>query len=208
MKNKYTFLFDLDSTITKAEILPTIAKKNNKENEMRELTEKTMMGDLLFEESLTKRVQMLNDIPVSEVAELVQEIPVSEKLVNFLNENKERCYIVTSNLDVWICKLMKKIGMEGHYFCSNAEVKNNKIVGINQILIKESIIKKFKQNIVATGDGSNDRKMLENADIGIGYGGVRDISPAFIDVIDYAFYDEEKLYEFLNVLAQGGNNEE
>ena len=188
--------------------LPTIAKKNNKENEMRELTEKTMMGDLLFEESLTKRVQMLNDIPVSEVAELVQEIPVSEKLVNFLNENKERCYIVTSNLDVWICKLMKKIGMEGHYFCSNAEVKNNKIVGINQILIKESIIKKFKQNIVATGDGSNDRKMLENADIGIGYGGVRDISPALIDVIDYAFYDEEKLYEFLNVLAQGGNNEE
>jgi phosphoserine phosphatase len=38
----YVFLFDLDATITKAEILPEIAVKINKEKQMRELTEKTM----------------------------------------------------------------------------------------------------------------------------------------------------------------------
>ena len=36
----YVFLFDLDATITRAEILPEIAVKINKEQQMRELTEK------------------------------------------------------------------------------------------------------------------------------------------------------------------------
>ena len=40
----YVFLFDLDATITRAEILPEIAVKINKEQQMRELTEKTMSG--------------------------------------------------------------------------------------------------------------------------------------------------------------------
>ena len=142
MNNNYMFLFDLDSTITKAEILPTIAKKNNKEAEIREITEKTMMGDLLFEESLEKRVDMLKDIPVSEVANIVEEIPVSNQLVKFLNENRENCYIVTGNLDVWISKLMKKIGMEGHYFCSKVKVENDHITKIEEILVKENIVKK------------------------------------------------------------------
>ena len=51
MKEKTVFLFDLDSTVTKEEILPMIAKKIDKEQEMRELTEQTMMGILNFRES-------------------------------------------------------------------------------------------------------------------------------------------------------------
>lgn len=201
MNEQFIFMFDLDSTITKEEILPTIAKKNNKEEKMRDLTEKTMMGDLLFEESLKARIDMLKDIPVSEVSEMISHIPVSEKLVEFLNENKERCYIVTSNLDVWICKLMDKIGMQNHYFCSKAQVKDDHIIKLDTILSKEEIVNKFNEKVVATGDGSNDRMMLEAADISIGYGGVRNIAPALLDVIDYAIYDEQKLYEFLNKLV-------
>ena len=40
--SEYIFLFDLDSTITCKEILPTIAEKVNRQKEMRELTEATM----------------------------------------------------------------------------------------------------------------------------------------------------------------------
>ena len=201
MKEKFVFLFDLDSTITKEEILPSIAKKNNKEEQMRELTEKTMMGDIPFIESFTNRVDILKNIPVSEVAEMISHIAVSEKLVKFLNENKERCYIVTSNLDVWICKLMEKIGMKDHYFCSKVQVKDDYIIKIESILSKDEVVKKFKEKVVAVGDGSNDRMMLEAADISIGYGAIRNISPSLLDVIDYAIHDENKLYELLNKLA-------
>ena len=41
---KYIFLFDLDSTITKKEVLPIISQKINKLEEMRQLTETTMCG--------------------------------------------------------------------------------------------------------------------------------------------------------------------
>ena len=198
MKNIY--LFDLDSTITKAEILPTIAKKIGKEKEMRELTEKTMKGDIPFIKSFKNRVDILKGIDVDVVSDMISNIPVNEKLVEFLNKNKEKCYIVTSNLDVWINKLIDKIGMTGHCYCSNAKVENNKITKIENIISKEDAIKFHEGNIVAIGDGSNDKDMLAKANISIAFGGVRNVSPKLFDVADYAVYDENKLYELLNRL--------
>ena len=115
--SNYIFLFDLDSTITKAEILPTIAKKVNKEKEMCELTEKTMQGEIPFKESFIERVNILKDIPINEVQNIIENIPLNDKLVEFISKNKERCYIVTGNLDIWISKLIHKLGMENNLFC-------------------------------------------------------------------------------------------
>ena len=195
------YLFDLDSTVTKEEILPTIAKKINKGEEMRILTESVMIGEVPFEESFRARVKILQNIPVSQIAESVKDITLSEKIVTFIKENKENCYVVTSNLDVWIIELIKKIGLENHLFCSNAIVENDKIIGIKKILTKEESIRLFKnKTVVAVGDGSNDYNLLKCADIGIGYGGVRKIAPCLFDVCDYAICDEDKLYKTLNMI--------
>ena len=56
--SEYIFLFDLDSTITCKEILPTIAEKVNRQKEMRELTEATMNGEIPFKSSFLKRVEI------------------------------------------------------------------------------------------------------------------------------------------------------
>ncbi len=199
------FLFDLDSTVTKQEILPTIAKKIGKQNEMRELTEKTMMGILPFQDSFTSRVKLLSQIPVSEVADLVSDIEVNEEIVEFLKENRESSFIVTSNLDVWIEKLMHKIGMDGRYYCSKAKVEDDRIVKIENILEKESVQSELtsRAKIVAIGDGSNDFDMIRKADIGISFGGVRDIAPSLIDVSDYSIYNETKLRKFLTAIKNG-----
>ncbi len=195
--NKVIFLFDLDSTVTTQEILPEIAKSINKEAEMRDLTEKTMMGELNFEESFTARVKLLSDIPVSQVSDFISNIGLEKSVINFINTHHDQCYIVTSNLDVWIEGLMKKIHMEGHYFCSNANVKDDKIINIAKILKKETAIKKLGGKIVAIGDGSNDYNLLKNADISIAFGGVRNIAPCLFEVANYAIYDGAKLEEFL-----------
>ncbi len=42
--SRYIFLFDLDSTVTKQEILPTISKRLGIYERMSELTESTMRG--------------------------------------------------------------------------------------------------------------------------------------------------------------------
>ena len=195
------FLFDLDSTVTTEEILPKISKSINKEDEMRKLTEKTMMGELDFVESFTNRVKILSDIPVSEVSEMISNIGLEDSVVNFIKTHKEQCFIVTSNLDVWIKKLMEKLDIDDHCFCSNADVKDDKIVGISKILNKEEACRKFNCRVVAIGDGSNDYNMLKEADIAIAFGGVRNVAPCLLDVCDYAIYDGKKLEEFLTRLV-------
>ena len=98
--SEYTFLFDLDATVTRAEILPEIAARIDKAQEMRELTERTMAGELPFAQSFYKRVGVLKEIPVSEVKKLVGQVSLHEELAAFIRENRNRCYLVTGNLGI------------------------------------------------------------------------------------------------------------
>ena len=136
--SEYVFLFDLDATITRTEILPEIAIKIDKQQQMRELTEKTMTGEIPFDHSFLERVKLLSEIPVSTVRKIIAGVPLNEKLVEFIRENRERCYVVTGNLDVWIKDLMTELGMDGHYFCSKAAVENDKIVSVDYVVDKGS----------------------------------------------------------------------
>ena len=59
---KKIYLFDLDSTITCGEILPTIAQKIGKEKEMQEMTNNCMNNDIPYystisRESIVKRIK-------------------------------------------------------------------------------------------------------------------------------------------------------
>ena len=197
---RYIFLFDLDSTVTKQEILPTISKKLGIYEKMSELTESTMRGEIPFKQSFLQRVELLKDVPVSEVNEMVSKIQLNSHLVDFIQENHDRCHIVTGNLDVWIDGLIRKIGMERNTFCSKAIVKNDYIEDVFNIVDKNAVIGQMVLPFVAIGDGNNDAEMIEAAEVGIGYGGVREIAPAVLACASHAIYDEEKLVEFLERL--------
>lgn len=196
----YIFLFDLDSTITKIEILPEISRFVGKEKEMKQLTEATMQGILPFKQSFLSRVDLLKNMDVSLVNEHIANIPLNEEIVKFILENKERCYIVTGNLDVWISGLMKKIGMQDHFYCSKALVIDDKIEKVISVLDKELTTQQFVQPIVAIGDGDNDAEMARLSDVAIGFGGVRKIAPSLLRNIDFAFMDDKRCADFLKKL--------
>lgn len=166
----YIFLFDLDATITKEEILPLISKKIGKFNEIKKITETTMRGEIPFKESFLKRVNILKDIDVLEARSIVENVELNKEITNFITNNRERCYILTGNLDIWINKLMKKINMENQVYSSKAQVINNKISKVISVVDKEFMVKQFVQPIVAIGDGDNDVGMAKHADIAIGFG--------------------------------------
>lgn len=196
----YIFLFDLDSTITKQEILPTISEKIGKEKEMRELTEATMRGELPFKSSFLRRVQILSTINVSTVRSLITEIPLNPYIADFIQTNHERCYVLTGNLDVWISDLMVKIGMNNHVYCSKANVVDDHIQHVISVVDKELMAKQFVQPMVVIGDGDNDSGMAMHADIAVGFGGVRNIAPSLLRTIDYGFYDDKRCADFLTSL--------
>lgn len=198
--SEYIFLFDLDSTISKKEILPTISKTIGKEKEMRELTEATMRGEIPFKSSFMNRVKILSGVDVSKVNSIVADITVNEEIAKFIVENKERCYVLTGNLDVWISGLMEKLGLKDHVYCSKAHVCNDRIDQIISVVDKELMTKQFVQPMVVVGDGDNDAGMAKHADIAIGFGGVRSIAPSLLLNIDYAFYDDKRCADFLRKL--------
>lgn len=196
----YVFLFDLDATITRQEILPAVSRKLGVYEKMSFLTECTMRGEIPFKQSFLQRVELLKEVSVSQVRRLVGEIPVNEKLVEFMAENRERCYLVTVHLDIWIIDLVRRIGMENNLFCSKALVKNDHIQDVVSIVDKNAVMNQIRLPFVAVGDGNHDAEMIQAAEVGIGYGGVRQVAPAVLACASHVVYQEEKLAEFLERL--------
>lgn len=199
--SKYIFLFDLDSTITKQEILPTVAKREGLYDQMNALTESSMRGEIPFKQSFLQRVELLKQIPVSEVQDIISKIELNNKLVEFIQVNKSRSYIVTGNLDIWIERLMEKLGMQKNVFCSKAIQYGDYVQDVFNIVDKNAVIKQMVLPFVAVGDGNNDAEMIDAAEVGIGYGGVRPIAPSVLECATHVVYQEDKLVDLLNKLV-------
>lgn len=199
--SRYIFLFDLDSTITRQEILPTIAKEAGVYEQMSALTESSMRGEIPFKQSFLQRVELLKKVPVSQVQEIVANIVLNEQLVEFMETYKNRSYIVTGNLDVWIDRLIEKLGMEKNVFCSKALTEGDYVQDVFNIVDKDAVIRQMVLPFVAVGDGNNDAEMIEAAEVGIGYGGVRPVAPSVLECATHVVYQEDKLVDFLYKLA-------
>ncbi len=205
---EYKFVFDLDSTITKKEILPTIAERFGLGEVVGERTEAAMRGEVPFEESFRRRVALLSDCPVSEAARAVAEIPLNEHIAVFIRENPDRCYIATGNLDVWIEKIVVALGIsKDHVFSSKAATEGDCLAKVGEVFGPEQKAELVRQlavdcSVVAIGDGANDIKMCSAADLGIAFGGVREIPEGLRSVCERVFHSDRECAEFLDKLVK------
>lgn len=193
------FIFDLDGTITLKETLPIISNHFKIKHKIDKLTEQTIKGDIPFVESFIKRVHILGDLPVSEINELLGDVPLSENILKFIQKNKSDCVIATGNFHGWIEKLANKIGCE--YFSSSGIVENNKIFKLTHILRKEEIVLNYKnkgETVVFIGDGNNDVEAMREADISIACGLIHQPAKSVLTVSDYSVYNEKALCRLLN----------
>jgi HAD superfamily phosphoserine phosphatase-like hydrolase len=190
------FLFDLDGTITRQEILPEIARAIGVEKEIDDLTRRTMAGEFPFESSLRRRVEILRRVPVSQVREIVAGIEVDPHIEAFLADNRDRCTIVTGNLDVWIEGLVERLGVP--CISSIARVDGDRLVELVAVLDKAEAVHGFSGTLCSVGDGYNDLGLMAAADLGIAYGGVHAPAPGLLDVATHAVYDPVRLCELLS----------
>lgn len=197
---KPLFVFDLDSTITKCELLPLIAESVGLGDEMAALTEAAMQGEVPFEQDFKKRVDLLKSVPLSAVRSIAARIPLNNEIAGFIRKNPQRCIILTGNLDAWIMPIIEKLGMKGRCLCSKARVYEDHLMGIASVLNKGDACQKLPHPFVAIGDGSNDVGMIRTADIGIAFGGARKPPAGLIAAADMLVQDENELITILKKL--------
>lgn len=194
------FLFDLDSTVTQAEILPTLAKEIGKFEELERLTEATMLGTIPFKESFPYRAGLLKDIPVVRAQEIVCGIPLNPCIADFIRTNHERCFILTGNLDCWVRGILEKLNMVGHCFCSQAEVRDGYLQRIISLVDKDLVCAQILPDFVGVGDGANDLPLIRRSNYGIAFGGIRPVPDCLAEAADRVINDDAECAEVLRSL--------
>jgi HAD superfamily phosphoserine phosphatase-like hydrolase len=203
MKNTNTaFGFDLDGTVTRKEVLPIIAAELGLAEEIGFLTQMTIKGQIPFEMSFRLRCRLLAEIEVDKVAEIVAQVPVDGVIAGFLSDNREQCFIVTGNLDVWVERLAARLGCR--VYSSNAQKRPDGRLGqLTHVLRKSAAIRDLRSRfarVVCIGEGYNDLPMFEEADIGVAYGGVHPPAREVIENSDYVIGNGEALCRLLSTL--------
>jgi phosphoserine phosphatase len=192
------FLFDFDGTITKTEMLPLLAKNLTSASEILELTEKTVRGLVPFEESFLKRIELLREIPTPTIQKIFTEAPVNTKLLSWIKEHRELCYVVTGQLDIWMKPWFLKHKLNG--FSSEATIENN-VVGVSKVIDKSSIADHFPgREIIMVGDGANDATLMEKASTSIGTEIVHKVPEMIWELADIVIWEEDSLCRTLSRL--------
>lgn len=188
------FLFDLDGTVTSKETLPIIAEHFGVQDQIAELTHHTVQGNVPFVESFIRRVNILGRFSVSEISDLLARVPLYPLVSKFIKENQSDCIIVTGNLDCWCEGLYKKIGCQ--CYGSEAEVENDHIVKLENILRKEQIVDQYRalgETVVFIGDGNNDLEAMRHANFSIAAGLTHNPAQSLYAICDYIIFNEKAL---------------
>ena len=97
---------------------------------------------------------------------LLAEMPLFERLVEFIQKHAEVCTVITGNLDVWVKELVSRISPS--FYCSEAEMHENHVTKLVHIIKKENLVERFQNEgnqVVFIGDSNNDTEAMRLADV-------------------------------------------
>ncbi|MEZ9874794.1 phosphoserine phosphatase SerB [Vibrio breoganii] len=176
-------LFDMDSTLIEIECIDEIAKLAGVGEEVSEVTERAMQGELDFEQSLRQRVAKLADADESILKEVRSVLPLMAE-AKLLVDGLKACgwkVAVASGGFTYFSNHLKEL-LELDFAQSNQlEIIEGKLTGnvvgdVVSAQTKADILEQLraeyqfeKSNCIAVGDGANDLVMMAAAGLGIAY---------------------------------------
>jgi len=183
MRSPGLILMDMDSTAIQIECIDEIAKLAGVGDEVSEVTERAMQGELDFEQSLRQRVGKLkqsNENILEQVRCQLPFMPELEALIATLKQFGWKTAIASGGFTYFSDFLKETLSLD--YAQSNQlEIINGKLTGrvIGDVVSAQTkadiliqLTEQFKiekKNTVAIGDGANDLVMMEAAGLGIAY---------------------------------------
>ena len=213
-------VFDLDNVIIDGEAIDEIGKLANVEDEIAEITEKAMQGEIDFETSIKDRVQLLEGTSVEEIEKVACDLPLMPgacKTVNCLKDKGIDVAIISGSFDVVADKVSDKLGVDTVY-TNSFTVEDGKLTGeVTGPLVSGSKLDVLKDHVeeagitldevVAVGDGANDISMIESAGCGIAFNAkdsVKEIADVVVEEKDLC----KVLSEICNQLTTDDAEEE
>ena len=206
-------VFDLDNVIIDGEAIDEIGKLANVEEDIAEITEKAMQGEIDFETSIKDRVQLLEGTSIEEIEKVACDLPLmpgAEKTIKCLKDKDVDVAIISGSFDVVADKVKDKLGVETVY-TNSFTVEDGKLTGeVTGPLVSGSKLDVLKDHVeeagitldevVAVGDGANDISMIESAGCGIAFNAkdsVKEIADIVVEEKDLC----KVLCEILNQLT-------
>jgi len=182
-KPKRVVVFDCDSTIIQAEVIDELAKVAGVSEHVREMTNRAMNGELDFKQAVKERVRLLKGLTIEQLKLLSKTIrltPGTEELISTLHFMGYKVAVISGGFSFFTDYLKERLKLD-YVFANELVIENGITTGeIKGDIIdaerKGEILKKIAKledisvdQVVAVGDGANDRFMLENAGLAIAF---------------------------------------
>ncbi|MBE2893573.1 phosphoserine phosphatase SerB [Spirabiliibacterium falconis] len=176
-------VMDMDSTAIEIECIDEIAKLAGTGDEVSQITERAMRGELDFAQSLRQRVATLKGAPESLLAKVRSTLPIMSGLalvVEWLHTHHWHAAIASGGFTYFADYLKDKFGLVAAV-SNQFEIVDGKLTGqvqgdiVDANYKAKTLIALRKQysiapeQVIAIGDGANDLAMMAQAGVGIAY---------------------------------------
>ncbi len=175
--------FDMDSTLIETEVIDELADRAGVGEQVREITEQAMRGEIDFRESFERRVALLKGLDESVMSEIAEKLPITEGLERMMTILKRvgfKTAILSGGFTYFGNYLRQRFGFD-YVYANELEIEEGKLTGrhLGQIVDGERKAELLRllcqfENIdlaqsIAVGDGANDLPLLNIAGLGIAF---------------------------------------
>lgn len=184
LKNYGLCVMDMDSTLISIECIDEIADMVGIKPQIAAITERAMLGELDFAQSLRQRVALLKGLKESDLMRVLNERlklnPGATEWIETCKKNNITTLLVSGGFTFFAERVKAMLGLD--YAVSNTlEIIDGQLTGnvlgdVVDAQTKADELVKLRDKLgltavqtIAIGDGANDLKMMSAAGVGIAY---------------------------------------
>ncbi|TXJ07612.1 MAG: phosphoserine phosphatase SerB [Acinetobacter sp.] len=182
-RNRRLVCFDMDSTLIEQEVIDELAQEAGVGEQVAEITERAMQGELDFQQSFRARVALLKGLDANVLPRIAERLTITdgaERLISTLKSLGYKTAILSGGFQYFAEYLQQKLGIDEVHAnildikegVVTGEVKGQIVDGARKAQLLQELSQKLgisPEQAIAVGDGANDLPMLSLAGLGVAF---------------------------------------